>query len=157
LTIRASGDHGRSLTSLTPGTRIAIEGPYGAFTSEKRRGERVLLVGAGVGVTPLRAILEDLPSHVDVTVIVRASSAGDLVLHEELTCLVRTRGGQIHEVIGPRDAVMFDVRMLRTLVPDVSERDVYVCGPDGFADSLLTAARRLGVPEGRIHREQFAF
>jgi predicted ferric reductase len=157
VTIRASGDYGRSLASLSPGTRIAIEGPYGAFTSDKRHSERVLLVGAGVGVTPLRAILEDLPPHVDTTVIVRASSPGDLVLHEELTGMVRFRGGQIHEVIGPRHAVKFDVRMLRTLVPDVSKRDVYICGPEGFADSLVSAAQRLGVPEERIHREQFAF
>jgi ferredoxin-NADP reductase len=47
--------------------------------------------------------------------------------------------------------------MLRTLVPDVSKRDVYICGPEGFADSLVSAAQRLGVPEERIHREQFAF
>ena len=157
VTIRARGDHGRSLAELVPGTRVAIEGPYGAFTATQRHTEGVLLVGAGVGVTPLRALLEDLPLHVDTAVIVRASSREDLVLHEELTSLVTARDGQIHEVIGARNSVRFDVRLLGKLVPDVAQRDVYVCGPDGFADHLVAAARRLGVPPERIHREAFGF
>jgi predicted ferric reductase len=157
LTVRARGDHGRNLASIMPGTRVAIEGPYGAFTSEHRHTERVLLVGAGVGVTPLRAILEDLPDDVDATVIVRASSHADLVLREELIALLKARAGRLYEVVGSRDTVTFDVRMLRKLVPDVSARDVYVCGPDGFSQGLISAVRRLGVPEQRIHRESFAF
>ena len=45
-----------------------------------RTTDRVLLVGAGVGATPVRAILDDLPAHVDVTVILRASTRSELVL-----------------------------------------------------------------------------
>ena len=157
LTVRSTGDHGAALASLPAGTPVAIEGPYGAFTSERSAGDRVLLVGAGVGVTPLRAILESLPSRVDVSVILRASSKQDLVFHDELTKLVEGRSGAIHEVLGTRDAVRVDVSMLRRLVPDVATRDVYICGPEGFADHLESAALKVGVPPERIHREAFAF
>ena len=64
---------------------MAIEGPYGAFTQHARETDRVLLVGAGVGVTPVRAMLEDLPRHVDVVVILRGSSAHDLILRDEIS------------------------------------------------------------------------
>jgi ferredoxin-NADP reductase len=79
------------------------------------------------------------------------------VLREELIALLKARAGRLYEVVGSRDTVTFDVRMLRKLVPDVSARDVYVCGPDGFSQGLISAVRRLGVPEQRIHRESFAF
>ena len=53
---------------------------------------RVALIGAGVGITPLRALLEDLPASVDVTVIVRASTPDDLVHRDEVAALVRATG-----------------------------------------------------------------
>ncbi|MGH9122175.1 MAG: hypothetical protein ACRDYC_09565, partial [Acidimicrobiales bacterium] len=61
VTIKASGDATAKIAQLRPGTRIAIEGPYGSFTGAARTREKVALVGAGVGITPLRAILERPP------------------------------------------------------------------------------------------------
>jgi predicted ferric reductase len=157
VTVKALGDQSSAIAHLKPGTRIAIEGPYGAFTHHARSNERVALIGAGVGITPLRALLEDLPASVDVTVIMRASSTEDLVHRDEIISLVEQHSGQFHEVIGPRHEVRLDARTLRHLVPDLASRDVYVCGPGAFSDAIVTAARRLGVPGDRIHHEAFAF
>lgn len=157
LTVRAAGDHSGELARLRPGTLVAIEGPYGRFTAARRATERVLLVAAGVGVTPIRAILEALPRHVDAHVIVRASTERDLVLRDEIARLVEHRRGQLHEILGPRDKVRVGARELRDLVPDIAGRDVYVCGPDEFARRIVSAARHLGVPPSRIHDEAFAF
>jgi ferredoxin-NADP reductase len=157
LTVKALGDQSSAIAHLKPGTRVAIEGPYGAFTHHARSMERVALIGAGVGITPLRALLEDLPASVDVIVIMRANTTEDLVHRDEITALVRQRGGRVREVIGPYAEVRFDARVLRHLIPDLAERDVYVCGPGGFSDAIMTAARRLGVPSQQIHNEAFAF
>jgi predicted ferric reductase len=157
VTIKGLGDQSRAVRALRPGTRIAIEGPYGAFTHHALVSERVLLIGAGVGVTPLRALLEDLPPATDVRVIIRASSEADLVHHQEISALVDRCGGQLHEVIGPRDRVTLDPRALRRLIPDVSLRDIYICGPDGFMADMVDAALRLGVSEDQIHQEAFGF
>jgi len=157
VTIKDLGDQSRAVSALRPGTRIAIEGPYGAFTHHARVSNRVLLIGAGVGVTPLRALLEDLPPATDVIVIIRASTPADLVHHDEITALVSRCGGRLHELIGPRARVGLDARALRRLVPDVGRRDVYVCGPDGFMADMVDAALRLGVPEEQLHTEAFGF
>ena len=116
-----------------------------------------MLIGAGVGITPLRALLEDLPPSVDVTVVVRASATDELVHRDEVAALVAQRGGQFHEVIGSRHKVRFDASTLRRLVPELPSSDVYVCGPDGFSKSMVAAAVKLGVPRSRIHEEAFAF
>jgi predicted ferric reductase len=157
VTIKALGDQSHAILQLPPGTRVAIEGPYGAFTRHARTSDRVALIGAGVGITPLRALLEDLPGRIHVVVIVRASAVEDLVLREEVAALVARRGGQLHEIIGPRNQVRFDARLLRRLVPDVATRDIYICGPDGFRDNIVDAALRLGVTEEQIHQEAFGF
>jgi ferredoxin-NADP reductase len=53
--------------------------------------------------------------------------------------------------------VRIDAPALQQLVPDLAERDVYVCGPDGFAEAVAGAAAAAGVPAERVHREVFAF
>jgi predicted ferric reductase len=157
LTIKVVGDQSKAVARLRPGTRIAIEGPYGAFTHSPRSSDRVALIGAGIGVTPLRTLLEDLPASVDVVVVIRASTVDDLVLRQEIAELVRQRGGQHHEITGPRGEVRLDARALGGMVPDIAARDLYICGPAGFADGIAAAAAELGVAPKQVHREAFAF
>ena len=157
ITVKAAGEHSESLARLEPGTRVAIEGPYGIFTHHARHTDRVLLVAAGVGATPVRAMLDDLPRHVDVVAILRGSSRDDLVLRDEIARAVDERGGRLHELVGARTQARLDPQGLGRLVPDVAERDLYVCGPHGFTQEIIGAARDLGVPDAHIHHEDFAF
>jgi ferredoxin-NADP reductase/DMSO/TMAO reductase YedYZ heme-binding membrane subunit len=156
ITVKALGDHSTALADVAPGTRVAIEGPYGAFTPDARHGDRLLLAGAGVGATPIRALLEDLPDDADVVVLLRGSRREDLVLRDEIAEHVTRRRGRLHELVGPRESVALDARGLRRLVPDLRRRDVYVCGPDGFTEAVAGAARDAGVPRSHIHYESFA-
>ena len=89
--------------------------------------------------------------------MVRASTADDLVHRDEVAALVRQRGGRLHEIVGPRHRVRLDARALRRIVPDIAERDVYVCGPGGFSSEIVAAAERLGMAKDQIHTEAFGF
>ena len=100
MTVKALGDFSESLAHVPVGTRVAIEGPYGAVTAHARSGDKVLLVAAGVGVTPMRAILEDLPAEVDVVVMLRAPTREDVIFHHEIAPLVEARGGHLHVLDG---------------------------------------------------------
>ena len=157
VTVKGLGDQSRSLAHLAPGTRVFVEGPYGTFTRHARASDHVVLIGAGVGITPLRALLEDLPPAVDVEVVVRGSTVTDLVHRDEIAELIQQRGGRLHEVVGGRGQVRFGASTLLQLVPDIARRDLYVCGPPGFNDLVVTAASRLHIPAENIHQEKFSF
>ncbi len=157
VTIKGLGDQSRAAARLRPGTRVAIEGPYGTFTDHTRRREGVALFAAGVGITPVRALLEDLPAGVDVVVVVRASTPADLVHRDEVAALVRQRRGRLQEIVGSRHNVRLGARALRSLVPDIAYRDVYICGPGGFSAEIAAAAQQLGTAPGQIHTETFGF
>ena len=157
VTIKALGDQSGAVAHLKPGTRVFIEGPYGTFTRYAATSDAVTLIGAGVGVTPLRALLEDLPINVHVTVVLRASKPEDLVHRDEVAEYIAQRGGAFHELVGSRHHVNLDARALRRLVPGINAHDVYVCGPRSFTESIHRAIRALHVPEDRIHTEEFSF
>ena len=157
ITVKILGDHSAALARLRPGTRVAIEGPYGVFTADARNGDRVLLVGAGVGITPVRALLEELPHGTDVVVILRGSRPEDLVLRHEIADHVASRCGHMHELVGPRERVRLDTGALRAMVPDIAHRDVYLCAPESLQEALVAAARRAGVPDTHLHYESFGF
>jgi predicted ferric reductase len=157
VTIKGLGDQSRAVARLKPGTRVIVEGPFGTFTRHRLMASRVVLIGAGVGVTPLRALLEDLPSSTPVSVVVRARSSAHVVHGRELAELVERREGHYYELCGSRDEVRLDERTLRGLVGNLYDADVYVCGPSDFTDAVVASARRLGARPDRLHFESFSF
>ena len=149
LTVKGVGNFSRSLAGLRPGTRVAVEGPYGAFTRYAQRRPRALLVAAGIGVTALRSLLEDLPRGSAPVVLLRARRPEDLVLSAEVRELVRLRRGTIHELVGSRAEAAIDEVSLPRLVRDLNQRDVYVCGPESFVAAIVDVAARPGRPRRR--------
>ena len=157
ITVKGLGDQSSAIAHLKPGTRVFVEGPYGVFTHHATQTKNAVLIAAGVGITPIRALLEDLPTATSVTVIVRATRVEDIVHAEEMKALVAARHGRYHEVVGTREQVDLNERVLSELVDNIATNDVFVCGPAGFTQSVVRAVTRLGVPHSHIHHETFTF
>lgn len=163
ITVKQVGDGTKGLEHLEPGTRVMAEGPYGAFTQRVRTKRRILLVAGGVGVTPIRALLESLPARVgDISMIYRAHSKEDLVLIEEIRELALRRRAFLHVVTGsrrefPPNFPPLGPDHLRHVAPDIAERDIYVCGSVEMTDFVVSTLAALNVPRSQIHRESFSF
>ncbi len=156
LTVKNRGDHSAKLATLKPGTRVAIEGPYGSFTAHAQRRERAVLIAGGIGVTAMRALLEDLPRSTRPTAILRVSRNEDAILTEELGELTRRAGGKLEVIVGSRGNARVDADRLRHLVPGIVGQDVYVCGPEEFVRDMVAVVRGLGVPADAVHYEAYA-
>ena len=161
ITVKDLGGHSRALAGLRPGTRVVAEGPYGAVTAAVRRRSKVLLIGGGIGITPLRALFETLPAAPgDMTFVYRASDEADVVFRDELEQLARQRRANLRFVTGRRVELGYDplsAAALTANVPDLVSHDVYLCGPPGMTDAATTALRAAGVPRRHIHHESFEF
>lgn len=158
ITVRDLGDTSRALAELPIGTKVVAEGPYGVFTADARHSDKVLLIAGGVGITPIRSVLEDLPADVDVFLIYRVPDRKSLVLWQELDEIATARPNTtVRYLVGSRREHPIDARTLAQMVPQVSVRDWYVCGPQPLINAVCVAAEVLSVPAERIHREEFAF
>jgi predicted ferric reductase len=154
LTVKAVGDHSLAVTSLAPGTRVAVEGPYGAFTAHARRRHKAVFIAGGIGVTAARSLLEDLPKRSEPVVLWRVSRYEDAALAGEVQDLVTQLRGKLHVLAGPRDE--FPLQKLVKLVPDIRQRDVFVSGSEGFVESVMEVLSYQGVPREAIHHEAYA-
>ena len=162
ITVKDLGDHSRELQGVRPGTRVIAEGPYGAFTPDRSRGHGVLLLAGGIGITPLRTMLEH-HAHAGgagpVSLIYRANHAEEVILAHELDSLAEAEHVEVRYVLGaPGSAsdALVDRRLL-DLVPGLPDRDAFVCGPPPFMDAARESLLRCGLAPRRIHSEQFAF
>ena len=162
ITVKNVGEGTGDVHRLTPGTRVALEGPYGVFTTLRRQHPRALLIAGGIGITPLRALMEELPGGKGVvTLLYRASSWDDVIFKTELEQLAKARQANLHFLVGRRGSPdlpddPLSSGTLRHLVPDVNRRDVFICGPFAMMENVSRTLARMGVPRSHIHYERFA-
>jgi predicted ferric reductase len=158
ITVKDAGDHSGALGRLRPGTRVLMEGPYGAFTAAARDPDRrALLIAGGVGIVPIRTLLDDLPGRARPILVYRTRTPADVLFRAELESLVKARHGRIVYQAGNRRRYPMDAMRLRAVVRDAPDRDWYVCGPPDLLRAALHAARDLRMPERRVHLEAFDF
>jgi predicted ferric reductase len=165
ITAKALGDGSARLAHLQPGTRTMFEGPYGRLSSRARTRPRVLLVGAGVGITPLRALAEGLGYAPGDAVLLQRCTDRPLFA-AELDVLARERGLQTLALPGRRTspgsvfgplAGPDELVALRCWVPDVADRDVFLCGPTAWTDGVERLLAAAGVPADHVHTESFGW
>jgi predicted ferric reductase len=158
ITVKDLGDFSGALGEIRQGTRVIAEGPFGVFTDRARRREKALLIAGGIGITPIRTLLETMRG--DLVVIYRVVEESEIIFREELEQLAHARGARLHFTVGdhrlPSGRDLLSPAHLHELVPDITEREVYVCGPPSMADAVTENARHAHVPRRHIHTERFA-
>lgn len=165
IAIKDLGDASRAIQTVRPGSRVTIEGPYGRFFPDRdadgeHDGDPVkqLWIAGGIGITPFlgRARwLSGRQRRCDIRLVYCVQDEARARFLEELRAIAEEMDG--FEVIphffyrqGPLDSEFLDAH-----VPDLAEREAFVCGPPGLnqlAKRLLAAA---GIGRKRIHIEEF--
>ena len=125
---------------LRVGTMVQLEQAEGEFVLPQPMPDKLLLVTAGSGITPVIGMLRNLFSRrlapaVDITLVHVNQNADSAIFRDEL----RAHGASGRLTLIERyDDVhgLLDVSDLATLVPDLDERLAYACGPAGLLDAL---------------------
>ena len=165
VSIKATGDFTNRIRELSPGTLALLEGPLGAFTAAEPR-DKYLMVAGGIGITPIRALIESLSaSGRDIVLLYSVKTADDLVFASELRTMIahchfivsrHSESAEEGKIDVGHERGRIDKRMLARLVPDVRDREVFICGPHPMMKAVAAALGELRVRESSIHYEQFA-
>ena len=161
VTVKDLGDDTRKLPQVRTGTRVLVEGPYGTFTESRRTRRRVLLIAGGIGITPLRAMLDSFDRNVDVVLLYRVATRDEIVFEDELRKFALARNRTVHIIvgntIGDDETDLLSIPALERGVPHLASRECFVCGPPPMIAALRARLEKLGIPRSRIHFERFEF
>ncbi len=162
ITVKNCGDFTAKISQLKKGTPTYIDGPYGIFIAHAKPETKYLFIAGGVGITPIRSLIEELaPAH-DIIVLFSNKTMQDTIFKKELDELAQTNHFPMHYILTdqkdyPGEKGRLDKEKFQRLVKDTREREVYLCGPIPMLKAMLQLLqdKDIGVKPERIHFEKF--
>jgi ferredoxin-NADP reductase len=148
------------------GDEMEIEAPNGTFFFTGEEAESVVLIGGGVGITPMMSAaryLTDTNWSGKIYLILSFQAPRDFIFREELAEL-QARNANLGVTVTmsrPGDEPWssavgrIDAALLASAVPDIATRRAHICGPPSMMDAIKAALVGLGVPEAQIKTEAF--
>ncbi|CUR57154.1 putative oxidoreductase [metagenome] len=166
VTVQAVGDGSTAAGSVRPGSRVFFEGPHGRLGARARTRPRLAFIGAGVGITPLRALAEGMSYRPGDAIYLERFTDSPLFA-AEVDAIAHQRGLEVLRLpgrrrgpdswLGDRIGDASDLTALHYWIPDVAERDVYVCGPAPWTELVRRDLAAAGLPPEQLHLETFGW
>jgi ferredoxin-NADP reductase len=112
----------------------------------------------GVGITPLRTLFETLPlgEGQDLVLLYRARDRDQIIFRSQLDALAAQRRARVIYLLGGNRQLLSSGSLLR-LIPDLIDRDVYLCASLGMSQAVRRSLGEAGLPPSQLHEERFAF
>jgi predicted ferric reductase len=166
-TIRDLGDwSGQKVPNLKAGDRVWVDGPYGVFTIDHEQAQGFVLLGGGVGITPMRSIIHTMLQREDyrpVTLFFAANLEEDLTYRKELEQLAQKYSHiQVVFVLSKPgsgwtgETGRVNREILERYLPRQWQRFMYfICGPEPMMDALEKLLVEMGVPSDQVQTERF--
>lgn len=149
------------------GDCLTIEGPQGDFNFIDLPSKKALMLSGGSGITPVMSMtrwLYDIASDVDIHFVHSARSPEDIIFYRELQAMDARWPNFRFSVVCEGSLAgtswsgyrgFLNSEMLQQMVPDLKERTIYICGPEGYMQAVRNITSTLSVPEGQYHEENF--
>ena len=164
--IKGLGDWSSTVVPrLEPGTRVWVDGPFGAFTIDRKPAQGFVLIAGGIGIAPLRSMLVTMRDRGDRRHVVLFYAAHDetrIVFRQDLETLRQSMALDVVYVFEKPSAGWSEERgmmtpevLLRHLPAQFRRYAFFICGPPPMMDTVETALLNLGVSSGSIDTERF--
>ncbi|MDR3581981.1 MAG: ferredoxin reductase family protein [Candidatus Pacebacteria bacterium] len=163
VTIKEVGGYTAKIAEVRPGTRVIIDGPLGLFVEARSKRDKYLFLAGGIGITPLRSMIESLAKErKDIVLMATAKTADGFVFRDEIARLQEIDPFiKVHLIVSTPapgyETGRVDKEKIVRLVPDFFSREVFLCGPPPMMQSVVENLAEIGFNAKNIHFENFAF
>lgn len=164
VTIKSLGSYTRKLTELAGslnGAQAMVEGAYGRFSFRYFQNPAQVWVGGGIGITPFLSMAKSLanepgPYNIDLYYSVKSESELiDINVLAQSQVAAADRYFRVIPFVADKQGFL-TAKYIAQMTPGLAGRDVLICGPPAMMQAMRKQLRAAGVPNGRIHTEEFA-
>lgn len=151
--------------NLKAGDQINVSQPQGSFVLPYQPAGKLLMLSAGSGITPIMSMLRYLTqtgNRSDIVFLNYSQSPSDIIFHKELTALTKSHANittffsvEREPVPGQTLEGRISKRQMSEVVPDILEREIYLCGPQPFMKAAIGFLDKLKFNPAQLHLENF--
>jgi len=161
MVVRKTGSVTDALHKLNPGDKVGLRGPYGhGFPFEELKGHPLLFIGGGIGMVPLRSLVQPAVATADrypeVTVLYGAKLPSELMFHDEIKTWSDKPNVKVQITVdAAEEGWDGHVGLITTLIPpleiDTANTLVFVCGPPVMYRFVLMELEKKSIPHPNIY------
>ncbi len=159
LYVKALGDFTSTLKRLQPGTIVEVEGAFGKFIPSRYTDQPQIWVGGGIGITPLLSAARNFsPNHPPVDLYYSVQTRTEMVDQEALAEFLPKYYKQFRyfPYVFEETKTYLNARYIEEKSGGLKDKHIFICGPPPMMKSLRSQFRQLGVPNEKIHTEEFS-
>lgn len=159
LYMKALGDYTKSLKNLKPGTVAEIEGAFGKFSYTHYGDAPQVWIAGGIGVTPFLSMARSLnPSSPPVDMFYSVLKRDELVDQKALAEFLPSHYSQFRyfPYVGEEQPGFLNAQYINEKVGSLQGKEIFICGPPPMMKSLRAQLRAMGIPNRKIHSEEFS-
>lgn len=159
--IKSLGDFTSRLEHLKPGDKVSVEGPYGRFNFRNYENKQQIWIAAGIGITPFVGMVEDLEEHShyerEVDLYFSANNDSDFVGYDFFLDAAKKIKNFKFIPWNSTTNGRLNIESIKKLSGELKDKEILICGPTGFKESIIHNLIKEGVKEYNIHEEMFDF
>ncbi len=151
---------------LKEGDTLELSAPRGDFTFTGKEANKIVLIGAGVGITPLMSVIRyllDTGWKNEINLLFACKTAQDIIFQQELDYLQKRHANLNVHISATRETEdtwtglrgRFDKDKIKQCVPEIVSSLTHICGPNSMMEATKNILVELGVPQDQIQLEAF--
>jgi predicted ferric reductase len=160
IVVKKLGDFTNYLENLKVGEKVSIEGPYGRFNFRKYRDKDQIWIAAGIGITPFLGMAEDLlniEKHGKIELYYTVRNEPEFIGYDKFSKIASNiEGFSFVPWISNKNG-RINVNVIKKFSGNLRDKEVFICGPERFKESLIKQIVNEGTKKSSIHEEAFEF
>lgn len=157
ITIKNLGDYTSQLKKIKIGTKVLLDGPYGDFSFKKVENKNQIWIAGGIGITPFRSMSQSLENDYNVDLYYSVKEEKEAVYFNDLQNISQKNQNFKCNLWLANQKGYLSAKIISDLSQGFNQKDIFLCGPPGFMESLKNQFLSLGVDIKKIHYENFNF